>query len=247
MSKSSITQVKRFDQVIQDKSRLPAGWDVTLIQNDDNLCWLLTHEPTKEAIFVDPVHGDEAALEKSAAELRARGFRVLAVIDTHTHADHITSAPWLAEKTGAPVVMHERAPSRRVHVRISRDVELYSHASPLKLLVTPGHTPDSITPIWGPFVCGADTILYGDTGRDDLPGGDAAAHFDSLQKIKAAAAGEMIFLPGHDAEGRISSWKTQLEVNSGLTQPREIWVPEAAAYRGPAPKLLKESLFENFK
>jgi hypothetical protein len=55
-------------------------------------------------------------------------------------------------------------------------------------------------------------------------------------------------LPGHDMRGgRISSWKTQLEVNASLTQPREIFVPEAAAYVGPSPKLLKESLFENFK
>ncbi len=247
MNKAPITQIKRFEQIIQDQSQLPQGWTVTLIQNDDNLCWLLTHEPSKEAVFVDPVHGDEDALEKIIVDLRARGVRVLAVIDTHTHADHVTSAPWLAEKTGVPLVMHERAPSRRVHLRVSRDVELYSHAAPLKLLITPGHTADSITPIWGPFICGADTILYGDTGRDDLPGGDAGAHFESLQKIKASARPEMVFLPGHDAEGRISSWKTQLEVNAGLTQPKEIWVPEAAAYRGPSPRFLKESLFENFK
>lgn len=247
MSSAVVTRVRPFSEIIQDGSKLPSGWDLTLIQNDDNLCWLLTHQPSKEAIFVDPVHGDEAALEKLWNEFRSKGFRVIAVIDTHTHADHITSAPWLAEKTGAPLVMHERAPSRRVQVRVSRDVEFYSHASPLKLLVTPGHTPDSLTPIWGPFICGADTILYGDTGRDDLPGGDAALHFDSLQKIKEVAKPEMIFLPGHDGQGRISSWKTQIEVNTGLTQPREIWVPEAAAYRGPAPRLLKESLFENFK
>ncbi|MFN7684977.1 MAG: MBL fold metallo-hydrolase [Oligoflexia bacterium] len=244
---SAMTRVRPFKEILQGPGQLPAGWDVILIQNDDNLCWLLTHEPSCEAVFVDPVHGDEEALSRLLTDLNSRKFKVLAVIDTHTHADHITCAPWLAEKSGAPVVMHEKAPSRRVHLRVSKDVELYSHAAPLKLLVTPGHTGDSITPIWGPFILSGDTILYGDTGRDDLPGGDADAHFDSLQKIKAHVRPEMIFLAGHDAEGRISSWKTQLEVNVGLTQPREVWVPEAAAYRGPSPRLLKESLFENFK
>ena len=241
------TQIKEFSQIIQDGASLPQGWSLKLIQNWDNLAWLLVNETTREAIFVDPVREDEAALDALVSDLTRQNIRVLAVIDTHTHADHVTSAPWLSERTGAPLLMHEKAPSRRVHLRISKDVSLHSVAAPIQLLVTPGHTADSLTVIWGPFICGADTILYGDTGRDDLPGGDAEAHFDSLQKIKAAARTDMIFLAGHDEAGRISSWKTQLEINTGLTQSREVWVPEAAAYRGPAPKLLKESLFENFK
>ncbi len=241
------TDIKEFEQIIQDGSRLPQGWRLKLIQNWDNLAWLLIHDGAREAIFVDPVREDQEALDALVTELTQKNIRVLAVIDTHTHADHVTSAPWLAERTGAPLVMHEKAPSRRVHLRVSKDVSLQSVAAPIQILVTPGHTPDSLTVIWGPFICGADTILYGDTGRDDLPGGDAEAHFDSLQKIKAAASPEMIFLAGHDESGRISSWKTQLEINIGLSQSREIWVPEAAAYRGPAPRLLKESLFENFK
>lgn len=242
-----VTVVRKFEQIIQDQSRLPAGWDLTLVQNDDNLCWLLENTAAREAIFVDPVHGDERELERRMDELHRRGIRVIAVIDTHTHADHITCAAWLAERLGAPLVMHERAPSRRVQLRVSRDVDLHSVAAPLRLLVTPGHTADSIGVFWGPFVFGADTILYGDTGRDDLPGGSAEQHFESLQKFKAVARPEMIFLPGHDGGGRISSWKTQLAINPGLTQTREVFVPEAAAYRGPAPRLLKESLFENFK
>ena len=241
------TDIKEFEQIIQDGSRLPQGWRLKLIQNWDNLAWLLIHDGAREAIFVDPVREDQEALDALVTELTQKNIRVLAVIDTHTHADHVTSAPWLAERTGAPLVMHEKAPSRRVHLRVSKDVSLQSVAAPIQILVTPGHTPDSLTVIWGPFICGADTILYGDTGRDDLPGGDAETHFDSLQKIKAAASPEMIFLAGHDESGRISSWKTQLEINIGLSQSREIWVPEAAAYRGPAPRLLKESLFENFK
>lgn len=241
------TQLKDFKQVIQDGSTLPAGWSLKLIQNWDNLSWLLIHEASHEALFIDPVREGEQALDGLVSDLERRGIRVLAVIDTHTHADHVTAAPWLSERTHSPLVMHEKAPSRRVQLRVSKDVSLHSVAAPIQLLVTPGHTADSLTVIWGPFVCGADTILYGDTGRDDLPGGDAEAHFDSLQKIKAAARPEMIFLAGHDEAGRVSSWKTQLEINTGLTQPREVWVPEAAAYRGPAPKLLKESLYENFK
>ena len=75
-----------------------------------------------------------------------------------------------------------------------------------------------------------------------------AAHFDSLQKIKAVATSDLLFLPGHDAEGgRVTAWKRQLELNASLTQDRETFVREAGAYVGPAPKNLRESLVENFK
>jgi glyoxylase-like metal-dependent hydrolase (beta-lactamase superfamily II) len=102
--------------------------------------------------------------------------------------------------------------------------------------------------IWGPFIFGGDTLLYGDTGRDDLPGGDPEAHYDSVQSVKAHARPEMIVLPGHDHKGgRASTWATQLKVNSSLTQEREDFVREAGSFEAPAPKLLKKSLFENFK
>jgi glyoxylase-like metal-dependent hydrolase (beta-lactamase superfamily II) len=170
------------------------------------------------------------------------------VIDTHTHADHVSIAATLANDLGTPLVQHVLSPSRRVHLRVSQDTALPTASSPLKLLVTPGHTAECITPIWGPFLFGGDMILYGDTGRDDLPGGDPEAHWESLQKIKAHATPDMLLLPGHDGrKGRISSWRHQLEISPGLTQDKPAFVQDAGAYVGPSPKLLKESLYENFK
>ncbi len=131
---------------------------------------------------------------------------------------------------------------------MTKDTVLPSKAAPLQPLLTPGHTHDSMTLIWGPFLFGGDTILYGDTGRDDLPGGDPEAHYKSLASIKKAAKPEMIVLPGHDHKGgRASSWATQLKVNPSLTQGREDFVRESAAFDAPAPKLFKKALKENFK
>jgi len=239
------TLVKTFEEMIQDGSTLPQGWDVRAVVNDDNLTFLGMNSVTKEAIWVDPMKDDFEVLLSESRKLE--GYRFLAVIDTHTHADHISCAADLAEAVGAPLVMHEGAPSRKIHLRVSRDVALPAVAAPLEILVTPGHTRDSITPVWGPFVFSGDTLIYGDTGRDDLPGGDPVSHYESLQKIKARAKNEMILLPGHDAQARISSWKTQLAVSPSLSQPREVFVAEAGAYVGPSPKLLKESLFYNFQ
>ncbi len=173
---------------------------------------------------------------------------MLAVIDTHTHADHISCASKMSEKTKSTLVMHVNAPSRKVDLRVSKSCHINTSSDPIIFLNTPGHTHDSITIIWGPFIFCGDTILFGDTGRDDLPTGNPEAHYESLQLIKKHAKNEMIFLPGHDHKGgRTSSWEVQMKQNASLTQPKEQFVIEAAAFAGKSPALLKESLFENFK
>lgn len=241
------TQVKTLEQILVPGESAPAGqWQLRAIQSDQCVSYIAWNAETREAIVIDPKQEDIAAYRSIAADLR--GFIWPGVIDTHTHADHISAASLVAEELKAPLIMHFASASRRVHFRASRDTFLASHAAPVHLLLTPGHTPDSLTVIWGPFLFGGDTLLFGDTGRDDLPGGDPEAHFESLTKIKGAAKPEMIFLPGHDHKSaRASSWATQLKVNASLTQEQKDFVREAAAFDAPAPALLKESLRENLK
>jgi glyoxylase-like metal-dependent hydrolase (beta-lactamase superfamily II) len=245
------TLVKTFSEITTDgfdlKARWP-DWDMRLVLNDDNCTYLMWNKKTQEAAWIDPMKEDWETLAAESRKLLEQGYRFIAVVDSHTHADHISSASDLAKFTESPLIQHESGPSRRIDIRISRDTALSTAAGPFRLLCTPGHTPDSLTLIWGPFILGADTLLYADTGRDDLPGGDPAAHYESMQKIKSHAAPDMVLLPGHDgAGGRASSWATQLKESASLTQDRETFVREAGSYVGPAPRILKESLFENFK
>jgi glyoxylase-like metal-dependent hydrolase (beta-lactamase superfamily II) len=214
--------------------------------SDDCMSYVAWNTESREAVVIDPKRGDEAAYREIARTLK--GYLWLAVIDTHTHADHVSCAPELAEELGAPLVMHERAITHRVHLRVGRAVDLPSHAAAIKVIPTPGHTPDSLTIVWGPFLFGGDTILYGDVGRDDLPGGSPTDHYESVQLLKKHVRDELIVLPGHDHKGgRASTWAEQLKVNGSLTQGREDFVREAAAFDAPAPALLKLSLRENFK
>lgn len=237
------TQVKPLSALLVDGTPCPDGWDVTAIVNEDNLSYLISHSGAKEALVVDPMREDWDTLVAEAAKLS--GYRFIAVMDTHTHADHVSCAARLAGHLGAPFLMCDRSPSAKPQLRVSDKTTLPSQAAPLRFFCTPGHTSDGLTVFWGPFLLAGDTILYGDTGRDDLPGGDAAAHFESLEKIKAAATGDMIFLTNHDGRARASSWATQLKVNPSLSQNREDFVREASAYTGPTPKNLEESLREN--
>lgn len=242
----SATQIKTLQQIAYGKMIAPKDFHVQAIVNDDNMTYLIYHLETREGIVVDPMLDDWDALVRETEKLE--GFHFLAVLDTHTHADHISCAAKLAQKLNCPLVMHRNAPSPKVDLRVSNETSLYSQAGPLHLVPTPGHTWDSIFIQWGPFGLTGDTILHGDTGRDDLPTGNPAEHYESLLKIKSLMKLNSIMLPGHDAEGgRASLWVEQLELNASLKQSREDFVREASAYVGPSPKLLKESLFHNFK
>ncbi|MBY0470631.1 MBL fold metallo-hydrolase [bacterium] len=240
------TQIKKFSEIAKGDAVLPSSWDFRAVVNDDNLTYFVWNTQTQEGLIVDPARDDLEAIEKLLAELKS--VRWFAVIDTHTHADHISSAFELSSKLGVPLLMSSKSPSTRVQLRVSQEMSLPLKAAPIHFAHTPGHTPDGLLVSWGPFLFTGDTILYGDTGRDDLPGGDPSAHYESLQVFKKVAKADALVLFGHDSEGgRVTTWKTQLQMNASLTQDRETFVREASAFVGAAPKKLKESLYENLK
>lgn len=239
--------VKSISETIKDKTILPPEWTGKVVINGENMTYIASNILSKEAIIIDPVREDWDELLKIVKN-DLRLIRFIGVFDTHTHADHISCAAQLAQELNVPLIQHYLSPTTRAHLRVCRDMTYSTAAGPLKILLTPGHTADGITPIWGPFLFGGDTILFGDTGRNDLPGGDPEAHWDSIQKINSNVPPEILVLPGHDEEnGRSSSWSHQLEINSSLRMSKEEFCKTAGSYVGPCPKLLKESLYENFK
>jgi glyoxylase-like metal-dependent hydrolase (beta-lactamase superfamily II) len=241
-------ELKELGQFSPDKTSpltVPKPWGFRAVVNEDNLTYLIWNEESGEGIVVDPGREDLELLKKTMLGIKTRW---LMVIDTHTHADHISCGEELSKAFGIPWVMSSLSETVRPELRIHRDLKLPLKAGALEFLTTPGHTPDGLTLLWGPFVFTGDTILYGDTGRDDLPGGDPKAHYESLVKISKAVKPGMILLPGHDGRGgRASTWEDQLKVNASLTQERESFISEAGAFTCPAPRLFKESLFENLK
>jgi sulfur dioxygenase len=241
------TKLKNLSEILLPGEPLPErDWQLRVIQSGECQSYVAWNERTREALLVDPKREDAPAYRTMHQELRE--YLWLGVIDTHTHADHVSIAATLAEELQAPLIMHARAPSQRVKIRVSQATHLASRAGPVQFVETPGHTPDAMCVIWGPFLFTADTVLFGDTGRDDLPGGDAEVHFESLLRLKKAVKPECIVLPGHDGKGgRATSWATALKTNPSLIQEREEFVRESKAFDGPSPFLLKESLRENFK
>jgi glyoxylase-like metal-dependent hydrolase (beta-lactamase superfamily II) len=241
------TQIKTLKDLTSSENLPETGeWQVRAIHSDQCLSFIAWNEASQEALVVDPKREDESAYLTFQSQLTH--YRWVAVIDTHTHADHVSLGALLAEKLKAPYVMHSLSPTHRAHLKVMQDAVIPTQAGPLRFLCTPGHTQDSMTVIWGPYVFAGDTVLFGDSGRDDLPTGDPQAHFESLQKLKSLLSLESILLPGHDYKGgRASSWSKQLQINSSLIQNQEEFVRDSLSFAAQAPEHLSESLRENFK
>jgi glyoxylase-like metal-dependent hydrolase (beta-lactamase superfamily II)/rhodanese-related sulfurtransferase len=200
-----------------------------------------------ERVLIDPVleHVNEyIRLIKESSN------RLTHVIDTHSHADHISGAPALKDIIDCRYVMHDNAPSRCADFRV-RDgsvLELFD-SIPLRFMFTPGHTNDSISLIYGDRFFTGDTLFLDDggAGRDDLPGGDPHAHWESLKRI-ALLPDELIVYPAHDYRSREpTSLKEQKKTNPHLKKKsREEYLQYIEDLKlGPA-NWMKEVLRANY-
>lgn len=245
MASTPSTEIHLLEDVLLKGEVIPDfDWELRMLTNEDCLSYVAWNRKSKEALLVDPKREDAEAYRSILQGLGDYTF--IAVIDTHTHADHVSVAAEFASELNAPLIMHEKSASRRVQIRISQETQIHTSASPLRFFATPGHTNDSVCVLWGPFLFTGDTILFGDVGRDDLPTGDAVQHYESLSRMRelmAADGSQTILLPGHDNKGgRASSWNRQLELNPSLTQPRADFIREAQGFSAPPPKHMDEAL-----
>jgi glyoxylase-like metal-dependent hydrolase (beta-lactamase superfamily II) len=144
------------------------------------------------AAVVDPVERPEHYLE-AAAEA---GMRIVCVVDTHVHADHVSTGPELARTAEAEYVLHAAAGARLPH-RPVRDGELLELGNvSVCVLHTPGHTPEHISLLVtdrtrGPepwFLLSGHTLMVGDLGRTELASSaeeGARALFESAERLRA--------------------------------------------------------------
>jgi hydroxyacylglutathione hydrolase len=137
---------------------------------------------------------------------RSLGLTILYVIDTHVHADHVSGGRALAQALGADYCLHESAPAAFAFRHIKDGQELDLGNVGIRVLHTPGHTPDSVCLAvldrtradepW--FLLTGDALLVGDAGRPDLSAErDVDAIYDSLHQRLAPLADDLEVFPGH--------------------------------------------------
>jgi sulfur dioxygenase len=164
--------------------------------------YLVYDEATREAVIIDPV---DEQLARDLAALREHGLNLLWAVETHTHADHITSAALLAEHAGARTAAPEGCNIGTAAVQLKHGDVLRFGGEQLKALHTPGHTAGSMCYLWRGHVFTGDTLLINGCGRTDFQSGSAAALYRSLTEVLFRLPDETVVWPGHDYQGRSNS------------------------------------------
>ena len=161
------------------------------------------HDPaTREALIIDPV---DAQLERDLAALQARGLTLRWALETHAHADHITSAGQLAEHTGAKTAAPQGCGITTAAMQLAHGQTLRFGNEELRALHTPGHTAGSMCFVWRNHVFTGDTLLINGCGRTDFQSGSAQAMYQSITTQLFTLPEATIVWPGHDYKGRTQS------------------------------------------
>lgn len=250
----------------------------------NTVTYLVEDAATLEALLIDPVLDYEphrAALRTQSVDAilddaRIRGLTLTWVLDTHAHADHLSAADYVRERTGAKVgIGAEITQIQKLFGTVfnAGDVcaagtvfdallhdgdELPFGSAAIKVLHTPGHTPACMTYVIGDAAFVGDTLFMPDygTARADFPGGDARTLYRSIQKILKLPPETQIFV-GHDylpkSRDKVA-WEStvaeQLSTNIHLQDKDEdafVAMREARDATLQAPRLILPSLQVNIR
>lgn len=204
------------------------------------LTYVVYDPQSRDAVVIDPVLDYEPlasqtstrSAEELLAFLRATKLKVHWVLETHAHADHLTSAQLLKDRLGAPIAIGEKitvvqktfkqlfdlgddfATDGSQFDRLLRDGEtLPAGTLGVQVIATPGHTPACVSYHVGDAVFTGDALFMDDygTGRCDFPNGSASDLYDSVQKLYALPEDTRVFV-GHDYQpgGREVKWETTI-------------------------------------
>ncbi len=164
--------------------------------------YVLVDPLSRAAVIIDPV---DTQLERDLALLQAHGLSLVWALETHAHADHITSAGLLAEHAGAKTAAPAGCGISGAAVQLQHGDLLPFGSETVQALHTPGHTAGSMSFVWRNHVFTGDTLLIGGCGRTDFQSGSAEAMYHSITQILFALPDASVVWPGHDYHGKTQS------------------------------------------
>jgi glyoxylase-like metal-dependent hydrolase (beta-lactamase superfamily II) len=212
--------------------------------------YVLFDKDSREALIIDPV---DEQIERDLAVLREHGLKLVWAVETHAHADHITSAGKLAELAGAKTAAPEGCGIGTAAVQLSDGASLRFGAHTLEALHTPGHTAGSMSFVWktadAVHAFTGDTLLINGCGRTDFQSGSAAALYKSLTQVLFALPDATVVWPGHDYQGRTHSTIGQEKASNarvaGKTQAEFVAIMDGLQL--PKPKRIDEAVPANLQ
>ena len=161
--------------------------------------YIISSGKGREALIIDPVieHTDEYVRVLESLDLK-----LVKVIDTHIHADHISGLNELNKRTNCARVMGEKSKSEVVDIKLKDDENLSIENIKLKAIYTPGHTDCSYCYLMNDRVFTGDTLLINGTGRTDFQSGNSYDAYNSLFNKLLKLPKETLVYPAHDYNGK---------------------------------------------
>ena len=164
--------------------------------------YLIASAKGREAVIIDPVLENVNEYIKILKEL---DLKLVKVIDTHIHADHVTGASKLKQATNCVTLMGEHTPADAVEIKVKDNELINIDSLKIKSLYTPGHTSDSYSFLLDNYLFSGDTLLINGTGRTDFQNGSSKDAYNSLFNNLLKLPEETLVYPGHDYNGKFSS------------------------------------------
>ena len=134
--------------------------------------------------------------------LKDLDLKLVKVIDTHIHADHISGLNELNERTNCVRIMGERSESEVIDIKVKDNEKIKIESIELKTIYTPGHTKCSYSYLMNGKVFTGDTLLINGTGRTDFQGGSAKEQYNSIFGKLFKLPEETLVYPAHDYNGK---------------------------------------------
>lgn len=182
--------------------------DVNDVQNVDDRAesrtYIVADVASRLAVIIDSVLEN---VERDVLLLKELDLTLAYAVETHIHADHITGASAIKDRTGTPIVYGGAAEG------VVTGADLFLHdgkdltfgTTSLRALATPGHTDGCTSYLLPGAVFTGDTMFIRGNGRTDLQGGSSKRLFESVHTKLFTLPDETVVYPGHDYTGRVAS------------------------------------------
>ena len=161
--------------------------------------YIIASAKGREALIIDPVIEN---VKNYIQLLKNLDLKLVKVIDTHIHADHVTGASQLKKDTSCVTIMGENTPADTVDIKVKDDEVIKIDGLEIKAIYTPGHTSDSYSFLMYKYLFSGDALLINGTGRTDFQNGSSEDAYNSIFNRLLKLPEDTLLYPGHDYNGK---------------------------------------------
>jgi len=208
--------------------------------------YLISSGKGREALIIDPVIENVTEYINLLKEL---DLRLVKVIDTHIHADHVTGASKLKDITKCSTIMGAHTPAELVEIKVKDDQYIDVDNLKIRAMYTPGHTSDSYSFLMNNYLFSGDTLLINGTGRTDFQNGNAKDAYNSIFNKLLKLPEETLLYPAHDYKGeKVSTIGKEKKQNPRLqVSNADEYVEIMSNLNLSKPKLMDSNVSRNIK